>query len=231
MKRLARYLSLLGLCAGLLSLPGCSVLAPRPDLSRFFVLVALPENPAAKLASTGPAPAASVSIGLGPIIMPPYLDRPQIVTRVGPDELRFSEVNRWAEPLEVNFIQVLSQDLAMRLGTTRIYTYPWYSTTRIDYQVEVDVQRFELLASGDAELVAHWSIADRNGKLFYASDAALTEKAASAEAAAGSAALSRALADLSSEIAVSVRKSRPLSAGHPMVLPERPPSPSQAASR
>lgn len=94
----------------------------------------------------------------------------------------------------------------MRLGTARICPYPWYSTTRIDYQVEVDVHRFELLASGDAELVAHWSIVDGRGNFLYSSDAALTERVASEEAAGGSAALSRILADLSGQIATIVRR-------------------------
>ncbi len=178
------------------------MLAPRPDLSRFYELVPMPENSAPKPVSPAAGPSGGLTIGLGPITLPAYLDRPQIVTRVGANELRFSEADRWAQPLDANFARVLAQDLAM--GAPRIYQYPWYSTSRVDYQVEVDVQRFELLASDDAELIARWTILDEHRNPLYSTKTALTNRAESTQASDGAAALSTALANLSDQIAAAV---------------------------
>src|SRR5581483_8730221 len=130
----------------LLGAAGCSsLLEPRPDPSRFYLLT--PQPPAGEVS---PASAGgSLSVGLGPITMPAYLDRPQTVTRVGANELRISEVDRWAEPLAKNFARVLGQDLAARLDGARLHDYPWYNSTAIDYQIEVAVHRFETDASGE----------------------------------------------------------------------------------
>ena len=57
---------------------GCgSLLDPRPDETRFYVLdpTAAPEPAEETLASEG------ASIGLGPVRIPDYLRRPEIVTR------------------------------------------------------------------------------------------------------------------------------------------------------
>src|SRR5262245_19194049 len=52
-------------------------------------------DPRGRIAGSGP-----VSIGVGPVIMPGYLDRTQIVTRSGPDRVKLASFHRWAEPLE-----------------------------------------------------------------------------------------------------------------------------------
>ena len=83
------------------------------------------------------------TIGLGPIKLPEYLDRDEVVTRVGPNRLELSDKDRWAEPLNDNFRQVLAQDLTQSLGTHSVIFFPWVGTTHIDYQVRIDVYRFE----------------------------------------------------------------------------------------
>ena len=117
------------------------------------------------------------TIGLGPIKLPEYLDRDEVVTRVGPNRLELSDQDRWAEPLDNNFKQVIAQDLTQSLGTHSITFYPWAGTTRVDYQVRIDVYRFETDPSANAQLVAHWQVLDGSGKLLYASDSNLSEQA------------------------------------------------------
>ncbi len=187
-----------------LGLAGCSsLLAPRPDRSRFYVLTAQPAAAQVSPASTG----AGLSLGLGPITMPPYLDRPQVVTRIGPNELRLSEIDRWAEPLDSNFAHVLAQDLTLRLGTTRIHPFPWYNATSIDYQVEVAVHRFETDASGRSELAAHWTIIDgRNKSLLDSGDTTIAQSGTPGDTAANTGALSRTVAEFSDQIAATLSR-------------------------
>lgn len=183
-----------------LGLAGCSsLLEPRPDLSRFYVLTPQPVAGQVSPASTG----ARLSLGLGPITMPSYLDREQIVTRIGPNELRLSENDRWAEPLQSNFAHVLAQDLTLRLGAARIQPFPWYAATPIDYQVEVAVHRFETDASGRGELIAHWTIIDGHNKnLLDSGDTTLAQSGAPGDTVANVAALSQTVAALSDQIAI-----------------------------
>ncbi len=65
-----------------------------------------------------------------------------------------------ASPWIVTFESVLCQNLSQMLGTEKIITYPWYSDTHIDYQVEVRVFRFEATADGHSQMTAVWTIRD-----------------------------------------------------------------------
>src|SRR5271156_2511262 len=132
-----------------MSLAGCSylakaILAPQKDISKFYLL-----TPAADTAAATPASApgsnsnSDFTIGLGPIKLPPYLDRPEIVTRAAPNRLELSKEDRWGESGQNGFTNSMERDLTVETGAGRIIVFPWYSTEHIDMQVEVDVYRFE----------------------------------------------------------------------------------------
>lgn len=184
----------------LLGLAGCSALAPRADPSRYFTLAALarPEETGTK----EPAGGADALLGIGPIKFPGYLDRPELVTRSSPNRFEVAENDRWAEPLDENFVRVLSRNLAALMRTDRIVTYPWAVDRRPARQVEIEVLRFEANASHEAQLSARWTIIDGPGRkpLFTkVSEVVFAAKVNSAEGDVG--ALSEALAELSREIA------------------------------
>lgn len=185
---------------GALAAGGC--FSPRPDPSKFFVLapVGAAANP---IAPAGLTASSNPTIGIGPIKLPEYLDRDEVVTRVGPNRLELSDQDRWAEPLDNNFKQVLAQDLTQSLGTHSIAFYPWPGTTRVDYQVRIDVYRFETDFSANAQLVAHWQVLDGSGKLLYANDSNLSEQAQPGEPVA--AALSRTVDGLARQIASAIQ--------------------------
>ena len=187
---------------GLGVVAGAGCFSPRPDRSKFFVLspATAASNsvaPAGLTASSGP------TIGLGPVKLPEYLDRDEVVTRVGPNRLELSGKDLWAEPLANSFKQVIAQDLTQSLGTQSITFYPWFAITHVDYQVRIDVYRFETDSSANARLVAHWQVLDGSGKLLYAADADLSEPAQPGEPVAG--ALSRAVNGLARQIASSIQ--------------------------
>jgi uncharacterized lipoprotein YmbA len=184
------------LCA--VALAGC--FSPRRDDSKFFVLSPVTGNGAATAASSRP-----IVIGLGPVKLPAYLDRQEVVTRVAPNRLDLSSVDRWAEPLDTDFSRVLAQDLSSDLGTQRITSFPWYNTTHVDYQVKVDVYRFERDQQGKVELTTHWEILDGTGKILVARDSSYSETASSSEASASAAAMSSALGRLSQDIASAIQ--------------------------
>ncbi len=186
----------------LLGAAGCSVLAPQPDPSRFFTLTALP---AAQLPGAARDGTATV-YGLGPIKLPAYLDRNEVATRISPTELTYSATDRWADPLQADVARVLLQNLSALLGTNRIVVYPWSSTVKVDYQVEVELLHFERTATNESQLTARWGIRDgQAGKYLVIKESTLTRRAATGATTESVAALSATLGDLSQEVASALR--------------------------
>ena len=67
---------------------------------------------------------ADVSVGVGPIRLPEYLDRPQIVTRGNNARIELAEFDRWAEPLDRSFTAALVDYLSAATGSGQIYEFP-----------------------------------------------------------------------------------------------------------
>jgi len=181
---------------------GCSVLPPQPDRSKFFILTPISDS-SGKTANPASMtnPNSQLTIGVGPVDFPDYLRRLAVVTRVAPNRIDLSDEKRWAEPLDKNFTRVLSENLATLLNTQRVEKYPWALTTKVDYQVEVDVQGFETTGDGQTQLVASWIIRDGpSDKILYASQTTVGAPAGPDELSASSA-LSSDLATLSKDIA------------------------------
>jgi uncharacterized lipoprotein YmbA len=175
---------------------GC--LSPRSDPSQFFLLTPTTERAASS--------ARELSLGVGPVTFPTYLDRPQMVTRLGPNQVAISEADRWAESLQDNFTGALARNLAVMAGTERVITYPWYNTVELDYAVSVNVLSFERDSLGVAHVRVLWELTDgTTGEGSGVRETSLTEAAASSETSASVAALSRGLEMLSREIVAAIQ--------------------------
>ena len=90
-----------------------------------------------------------IAIAIGMDSFPEYLQRLQIVTRTSGNKLQFAAFDHWAEPLRHNFTRVLVIDLGIHLSTDRIYVFPWRKNRPIDYELLVDVLRFDGEFGGD----------------------------------------------------------------------------------
>ena len=118
------------------------------------------------LLSAMPAPEAPIrsevmdqlAVGVGPISLPAYLDRPQLVTRASPNRLNLAEFDRWAEPLRDMFSRTLAENVSSLVGTDLVYVLPRRDAPALDYQVSVEVFRFDRNAEGQVKLLARWSI-------------------------------------------------------------------------
>jgi uncharacterized lipoprotein YmbA len=181
------------------ALAGCS-LAPKGDPSQFFVLT----SASTTQASVGDRD-LDLAIGLGPVSVPEYLRKSQMVTRVGPNQISYAEYDRWAEPLDNSLLQVLGENLSSLLGGADVALFPWYSTTRLDFVVQVEVQRFERDVSGAAHLVCVWALKHgESGDRITGGQFERNEPADSETTGASVAAQSRLLGELANEIATAV---------------------------
>lgn len=191
-----RFRACAALAAGL-ALAGCADSQP----TRFYTLSTLAGAPG----GAPPAILPDITVGVGPVTLPAYLDRPQLVTRAGGNRVVLADFDSWAEPLDGLFARTLAENLALLLGTDDVLLLPQRRPTRLAYQVEVDVARFDVDTSGSAHLDARWWVFGRDGeKLLRSGRATITEPAQAGDYTAAATSLSRALGALSTEIAKAI---------------------------
>ncbi len=114
-----------------------------------------------ELSSPGGSPEVSiadVNIGVGPVSFPVELDRQRIVTRSGRNQFEINEFHRWGGSLEKTFLQVLTENLSILTGSSRIMAQPWQRYFEPDYRVVMDVRRFDGRLAEYASLNATWMI-------------------------------------------------------------------------
>ena len=175
--------------AGLLA--GC---ASAP--SRFYALTST--------AGADGAPAVPCAVLVGPVSVPASVDRPELVVQAAPNRVEVDEFNRWAGPLDDAIARVVAGDLSVLLATPDVATAP-LANFRPDYRVTLNVQRFESVAGESVLLDAVWTVrpsaaaATRSGR----TTARAPVDGASYDALA--AAHSRALAQLSADVAAAIR--------------------------
>jgi uncharacterized lipoprotein YmbA len=136
----------------LVLLLGC---ASTPS-SNFYVLTPIPEA----TARNGDIAGGGLSLGLGPVVFPQFLDRPQLVTRGSSNRLDINEFNRWGGTVQDDFLRVWGENLGHLLGTSRIYVFPTETRVPIDFRITAEVVSFEGVPGGDAVLKVRWALLD-----------------------------------------------------------------------
>jgi uncharacterized lipoprotein YmbA len=197
--RLHRHVfAALVLSALVIWMAGC---AGSSDPARLYVLTPGPES---SVALSSAVTACSPAIGVGPVRLPGLLDRPQIVTRRGADEITQAEFDRWAEPLADTVPRVLAENVAALQKTDRVAIFPWDPAQSIQYQLVVDVMRFDGAVGGDVVLDARWRILAADGKELAVNRSVLTQPTGRTGYQAVVTAMSRALALFGREIATTL---------------------------
>ena len=190
------FVLLVALAVSILAVSGCSTGPP----ARLYVLTVLP-----RAESVPPASGVrGMSLGVGPVELPQYVNRPQIVTGQHSSELRSAATAQWAEPLQDGFTRVLAENLSLLLATDRVALFPW-KTFAPEYQVVVEVTHFLGQTGGEVSLVALWSILNKDGReALVSKKSSFRESTGSSEYEALAAAMSRTVAALSRDIAAAL---------------------------
>ena len=186
-----------------------SILAPKPDRSRFWVLGSSNATSGA-VAGTETLGTREMHIGIGPVTLPGYLKDRRVLVRSGANQLEGLPTDYWAEPLDDGFPRALVYDISEQLKTASALLYPWYSSKRVRWAVPIDVQQFETTSAGEAVLVARWRIIDEpQGNVAFASESRVVEPPAQAGNVSTEqrvAALRRCIKRLGIEIATKIGK-------------------------
>ena len=109
----------------------------------------------------------AVMLGLGPIRMPEYLNRSQIVTRGANAEMQVDEFSRWSEPLTTSLMRIVAADVDNLLQDVVVVVFPYETLVRdqVNYRLIGDVGRFEADYMGRILLEVQWGVADINGEV------------------------------------------------------------------
>ena len=147
-------------------LAGC---ASSPD-ARHYILSAGTTGQVAGWGDTGP------KVLIGSINVPEYLKRAEIVFETSGNQITLNEFDRWAESIDSNISDVLSENLMRLLSSSSVYTEDSDFLTRPDITIRVDVNKFGLTEGQRVALQVSWEIDDsRNqsskfwSESFYAS--------------------------------------------------------------
>ena len=184
---------------------GCSIGKPsRP--AEFYVLSSEPAQPV----SGRQDPAEPLLLGLGPLSLSDVFDRPQIVTRPDPNQVKLAEFDRWAGDLKKNLEQVLAQNLMSRLNTDSVVAFPWSSRSQPDFQIAVHFFRFDGEVGQLARIEGVWRLLDGvKGCELTARSFKFEQRPAGSGYAEFVSAMSHAVARLSQEIAQQVTATEP----------------------
>jgi uncharacterized protein len=188
----------------LLIISGCAGSEP----SRFYTLDVSDKPEHVRSSSS-----YKLSVAIGPVVIPDYLDRPQIVSRTGKNEITFSEFDRWAGSLRDDIARVLSENLTILLSENDASVSPWEWGTPGDYRVAVEIRRFDIMPEGDVLMNVRWTILSKDGiKIILMRESTVSEPVSGQTYRAKVSSMSRALERLSLDIAEGIqavtRKSR-----------------------
>jgi hypothetical protein len=187
-------LASLVLAAFTLGIAGCA----STPATRFYSLASV-----APPAPESPRPAGQgLAVAVGAVTLPAYLDRPQVVTRSGVYAVDLAEFDRWSEPLQDMVPRVIAENLSVLLGSDQVYLSPRRRLPGLSQQVDIAIDRFDLDDQDRVVLAARWDLVERNrDEVVSSRKVTITEAAADRSYDAIVAAMSKALALLSRDIA------------------------------
>jgi len=135
-----------------LLLAGC-VLKRSKD-SQVFVL-----EPLAARGATAAAAAAPVAVvGVLPVEVPGWIDRPQVTSRVAGSQVTTDEFSRWGEPVARGIQRVVAENLAALLPGRRIVKAPWAGYEPVVHKLELTVTELSRQTDGSVLLEARWAV-------------------------------------------------------------------------
>lgn len=102
----------------------------------------------------------SIIVRLGPLRIPEYLKRPQIVTRTDNAEVIIDDFSRWAEPLDQAMHSVVASNLDSLLSDVIVIAYPYITAIDFDYWILGGVSRFDADENGKVTLIVQWGLMD-----------------------------------------------------------------------
>ncbi len=182
-----------------LLLAGCGTSPP----AKFYTLMpVVAQRPPEKVVETD----KYTPIGIGPVEIPEYLDRPEIVTRAEQNQLILSEFNLWGGVLKADINRVLLENISALLAGDGIPIITWKTANSEVHKVPVLISRFDGSLNDGIALKATWAVLEKEGKAFeFFRESNITIPVKGSSYSSVVTAMSEALGELSKEIAAGIK--------------------------
>lgn len=140
------------------------------------------------------------------VVVPGYLDRDEIVTRISENQIHLADLNRWGEPLRNSLTNILALNLSRLLPTENFAVFAFKCPSEVNYQIIVEIIQMDGSLNGDVHLMAQWSIFEvKESNILVTRESYFKASEAPADYAELVAAQSRLVEALSREIAKSLQ--------------------------
>lgn len=150
---------------------------------------------------------SNLTMAVDHISLPEVVDRPQMVLQSGSNQVRLVDDHRWAESLKSEIPRVIAGNLRQLLMAKMVWSYPQVAKGPVDYRIFIDVQRFESTQGSEVAIDALWTIQPSGGEKgdLKVGRSTVQQPISGQGYEAIAAAHSRALAEISREIANAIR--------------------------
>jgi len=129
--------------------------------TNYYVLTANSDTPAVQVSTVFED---QPSLGVGPVSVPEYLQRSQIVYSMMGNQLTVSSANQWSEPLNSAIVRVVTSNLSRLTPAVSIRPFPWRSDSKPEMVVRIALTELNRRAAEEAKLVADWVLVDTESK-------------------------------------------------------------------
>lgn len=191
-----------GIALFVFCLSGCGRSAP----SRFYTLTSM-SFPRDVSEDVGGDMAFAVRIG--PVRVPDYLDRSQIVTRTSRNDLLLGEFDLWGGSLKADVERVLVENLSLLLRSEGVFVTSWKNRVGGSMSVPVVLNRFDVVPGKTVTLAAQWTLVrtDKRGAEIVR-ESTVIRPVTGSDYPSIVAAMSDALGELSKEVARTINVAR-----------------------
>jgi uncharacterized lipoprotein YmbA len=157
-------------------------------------------EPLATRSAAAPAGVPEAVVGILPVEVPGWVDRPQVTTRVAGSQIVADEFARWGEPIAKGVQRVVAENVAALLPGRRVLTAPWAGYEPVVHKVDLTITELARQPDGSVLVEGRWAIIgeDRDTLVQRRSSHRSPAGVGAAGTVEGS---SQALEDLSREIA------------------------------
>jgi hypothetical protein len=194
----ARTLTLLvPALGGLVLLGGC---LKRTKISETYVLDAVAAREAA-----APSPTPEAVVGVLKVMVPGWIDRPQVTGRSATGRILTDEFARWGEPVAKGVQRVVTENLAALLPTRRVVAAPFSPNQVVDQRVDITLSEAARQADGSVLVEARWAVLGPRGATLVQRRTSHRASPTAAGAAGAVTGASDALGALSRDIAEALR--------------------------
>ena len=109
------------------------------------------------------------TVGVGPVEFPSYLERPNVVRRIGANQLNVAAFELWGQSLPENFSGVLGRNLQLLVPGLATVSFPWKGAGQdLAYRLALQVERFDVGPDDQVALDAVWALHGGGSKKSFA---------------------------------------------------------------